>query len=94
MCAAGREQIEECTLAANGHPDGLSHSGEPEEEEVIVVEEPDGPGESGPPVVRVPRTPTQKEIDAHEATHIPHEEWCEFCMSGRGRNKAHRKRKK
>ena len=91
MCVAGMERDNEVTLAANGHPDGLSHSGEPEEEEVIVIEEPDGPGESGPPVVRVPRTPTQKEIDAHEATHIPHEDWCEFCMSGRGRNKAHRK---
>ena len=51
MCAAGVEKNEECTLAANGHPDGLSHPGEPEEEEVIVVEEPEGPGESGPHVI-------------------------------------------
>jgi len=88
------QKNEECTLAANGHPDnGLSHPGEPEEEEVIVVEEPEGPGESGPQVVRAPRVPTQKEIEAHGATHIPHEDWCEFCMSGRGRNKAHRKRR-
>ena len=94
MCAAGKERNEECTLAANGHPDGLSHSGEPEEEEVIVIEEPDAPRESGLPVVRVPRTPTQKEIDAHEAIHLPHEDWCEFYMSGRGRNKAHRKKKR
>ena len=70
--AQGRK--EECTLAANGHPDnGLGHPGEPEEEEVIVVEEPEGPGESGPQVVRAPRVPTQKEIEAHGATHIPHE---------------------
>ena len=63
MCAAGVEKNEECTLAANGHPDnGLSHPGEPEEEEeVIVVEEPEGPGESGPQVVRAPRVPTQRE---------------------------------
>ena len=45
-------------------------------------------------MVRAPRVPTQKEIDAHAATHIPHEDWCEFCMSGRGRNKAHRKKKR
>ena len=82
----------EHTLAANDHPDGLGHSGDPEEEEVIVVEEPDAPGESGPPVVRAPRMPTQKEIDAHEVMHIPHEDWCEFCMSGRARNKPHRKK--
>ena len=28
------------------------------------------------------------------ATHSPHEEWCDFCMSGRGRNKAHRRKKR
>ena len=39
--------------------DGLGHSGEPEEEEeVIVLEEPKSE-EAGPKVVRVPRTPTQ-----------------------------------
>ena len=37
--------------------DGLGHSGEPDEEEVIVVEEPRDE-KSGPRVVRVPRTPT------------------------------------
>ena len=74
--------------------DGLSHHGEPaEEEEVIVVEEPERPEGGEPSVVRAPRVPTQRERDAHEATHIPHEEWCEVCMAGRGRNKAHKKRK-
>ena len=38
--------------------------------------------------------PLQKEIEAHEATHIPHAEWCEFCMAGLGRNKLHRKKSK
>ena len=57
--------------------DGLGHSGEPDEEEVIVIEEPEREG-PGPRVVRVPRTPTQQEIDAHNVTHLPHEEWCEF----------------
>ena len=46
-----------------------------------------------PKVVRAPRVPTQEERDAHEAIHIPHEEWCEVCVAGRGRNKALRKRK-
>ena len=71
--------------------DGLGHSGGPDEEEVIVIEEPESVG-PGPRVVRVPRTPTQKEIDDHNVTHLPHEEWCEFCMSGRARNKPHRKK--
>ena len=60
---------------------------------MIVVEEPERPEEGEPRVIRAPRVPTQKERDAHEATHIPHEEWCEVCMAGRGRNKPHRKRK-
>ena len=55
--------------------DGLSHSGDPDEE-VIVLEEP-RKGDPGPRVVRAPRVPTQKEIEVHEATHVPHEEWCE-----------------
>ena len=73
--------------------DGLSHHGEPADEEVIVVGEPERPKGDQPRVVRAPSVPTQKEIDAHEATHIPHEEWCDVCMAGRGRNKAHKKRK-
>ena len=39
--------------------DGWSHSGDPEEEEVIVVEESKG-AEPEPRVVQVPRAPTQK----------------------------------
>ena len=72
----------------------MSHHGDPaEEEEVIVVEEPERPEKVEHRVVRAPRVPTQEERDAHEAMHIPHEEWCEVCMAGRGRNKAHKKRK-
>ena len=65
-----------------------------EKEDVIVFEEPPEEGQNGPRVVRVPRSPTQAEIDAHSATHLPHAEWCEFCKAGRGRNKPHAKRKK
>ena len=78
--------------------DGLSHHGEPEvevieEAEVEVVEEPPSPEDHrrGPKIVRAPRAPTQKEIDAHMATHLPHEPWCEICMQGRGRNSPHKR---
>ena len=64
----------------------LGHYGDPgDEEEVIVVEEPDAPAR----VVRAPRMPTQAEIDAHMATHLPHRDWCDICMKGRGRNTPH-----
>ena len=62
---------------------GLGHHGEPDEEEGIVVEEPERSEEEGPRVMRAPRVPTPKEVEAHETTHIPHEEWCETCMAGR-----------
>ena len=58
---------------------GLSHHGDPEEEEeeVVVLEEPQEEIQDGPKVVRVPRTPTQAEIDAPSATRLPHAEWCD-----------------
>ena len=72
----------------------MSHHGEPaEEEEVIVVEELERPDGGEPRVVWAPRVPTQEERDAHEAMHIPDEEWCEVCIAGRGRNQAHRRGK-
>ena len=72
-----------------------------EEPEVEVLEEPevevleegrpeDGRGE-GPRVLKAPRAPTQREIDAHMATHLPHAAWCDICMKGRGRNSPHRR---
>ena len=64
-----------------------------EEPEVEVLEEgrpEDGRGE-GPRVLKAPRAPTQREIDAHMATHLPHAAWCDICMKGRGRNTPHRR---
>ena len=66
------------TLAANDHlelrpvqaADGLSHHGDPaEEEEVIVVEEPERPERGDPRVVRAPRVPTQRERRPRGDTH-------------------------
>ena len=68
-----------------------------QEPEVVVVEEEEPAEEEDhmkPIVVRVPRTPTEKEREVHEATHLPHAEWCDYCVRGRGRNKAHRRKAK
>ena len=43
-------------------------------------------------LVRAPRTPSQSERELHEAVHLPHAEWCEYCVRGRGRNKPHKHR--
>ena len=73
----------------------LSHHGDPgSEEEVIVIEEPEEEERAPARIVRAPRMPTQAEIDAHMATHLPHQDWCEICMKGRGRNTPHMRTKK
>ena len=82
---------------------GLGHHGEPaeptgdrtersQEEEVEGQEE----NEVGSPakLMRAPRTPSQSERELHEAIHLPHAEWCEYCVRGRGRNKPHKSRSK
>ena len=71
---------------------GLGHHGDPEPE-VEVVEEAEEETGGGAKVLKAPRSPTQAEIDAHLATHLPHADWCELCMKGRGRNTPHRRKK-
>ena len=41
---------------------------------------------------RDPGAPTQAEIDAHEATHLPYRSWCPVCVAGRRDNPQHRRR--
>ncbi|MDA8583768.1 hypothetical protein N9L68_06025 [bacterium] len=76
----------------------MSHHGEPEEEEeeeeaeVVVIEELERQGGDEPCVVRMLGLPAPKHIEAHSATHVPHEKRWELCMAARGRNKPHRAR--
>ena len=53
--------------------------------------EEDEEAQTRPRVLKAPRDPTQKEIDEHMATHLPHAAWCDICMKGRGRNTPHRR---
>ena len=96
----GQQGTQEVTDDLNPAPeeevageDGLSHDGEPE---VEVIEKGDvseaQDAHERPRVLKAPRAPTQKEIDEHMATHLPHEEWCDVCMKGRCRNTPHRKK--
>ncbi len=34
---------------------------------------------------KTPRQPTAEEIAQHEITHVPHRDWCRYCLGGRGR---------
>ena len=87
----------------SSHADGLRHHGDPAEPEEGKSEEPQETedqaqeeDEGGPPakLIRAPRAPSQSERELHEALHLPHAEWCEYCVRGRGRNKPHKSRKK
>ena len=98
---SARARSVEASLPASSS-NGLGHHGElagpeegevrePQEEEIEVEEE----HQAGAPakLVRAPRTPSQSERELHEALHLPHAEWCEYCVRGRGRNKPHKSRK-
>ena len=38
---------------------------------------------------RKPSSPSKRERELHEASHIPFRSWCESCVAGRGRAKRH-----
>ena len=76
--------------------DGGPAVGDPADPAPTEVEEAQGEQDSNkepdlhsPKVIRAPRQPTPKEREIHEAIHLPHENWCEFCVRGRARNKPH-----
>ena len=67
--------------------DGLSQGGDPEVEVMEEGDSSDAEDEGARPrVLKAPRAPTQKEIEEHMATHLPHAAWRDICMKGRGRN--------
>ena len=39
-----------------------------------------------------PGEPTKAERERHNATHLPYQSWCRFCVKGRGRRTAHCRR--
>ena len=41
--------------------------------------------------LRQPGQPSRKEIEEHNLTHAEFRDWCEVCMSGRGRRDQHRR---
>ena len=43
-------------------------------------------------VACVPCMPTQEEVDAHNATHVPFRSWCPFCVAGKAKANPHFKK--
>ena len=71
-------------------------AGEPAEIPDIPDELPNGGGQNGAVPARRrrrfrhPREPSQAERDEHCLSHIPPEDWCEFCNACKGLNFAHK----
>ena len=62
--------------------------GEGEDEtETIEFQEPEGLDAVN--ALPTPTLPSQSEIEQHEIDHIPHENWCEYCVSVFGREQPH-----
>ena len=49
-------------------------------------------GEEGraPRIIREPLKPTKREIDDHNAIHVPFRDWCPYCVKGAAPNRSHR----
>eukprot|EP00973_Karenia_brevis_P072635 10089624-Karenia_brevis.AAC.1 len=39
----------------------------------------------------MPYAPSRKEVEAHNATHLPYRSWCPHCVRGRGVSMHHAK---
>ena len=42
-------------------------------------------------VLPSPQRPSQKEVDEHNASHLPYRNWCPICVRARGREDAHKR---
>ena len=45
-----------------------------------------------PVAMPVPDGPSNHEREEHELTHVPFRSWCEHCVKGRARSRAHKRR--
>ena len=43
--------------------------------------------------IKVEVKPSKEEVEKHNTTHLPWRSWCKYCVSGRGKNRGHRKQK-
>ena len=72
----------------DGCADANEEGGDEEGQEAGVKEEveehEDAEEGAAPPIARGPRTPSKKEVDDHNRTHLPFQNWCEACIKGRG----------
>jgi len=65
---------------------------EEEEEDVKSADEKDDIGEArASKLLRDPLKPTDAEVEAHNATHLPFRNWCRICVQAKMKNPGHKK---
>ena len=64
-----------------------------EDFEELTFEEVESEEARPPEVLRDPGAPTSKEIEEHNATHLPFRSWCPYCVTGKAQDRPHRMRK-
>ncbi len=62
---------------AGGQPASMTTGGQPEQEETTVVTK------------RRPTIPSMAAVREHAPLHLPHRDWCDHCVRGRGRADPH-----
>ena len=88
--AEGEHQDE---MMEEGSSSSSSGSGRPEEAARTPQDEekPTTAAAQIPKMLKTPYSPTAKEVEEHEATHLPYQPWCPHCIQGKAPNRAHRK---
>ena len=70
-------------------PGNNEERGENRDEGELVCE-PCGEGMSAR-IAKLESLPSNKEVEAHNASHVPYRSWCPHCVNGKGKASGHRK---
>ena len=62
-----------------------------EDFEDIECQEKESEEARDPIVLRDPGSPTPREIEEHNVTHMPFRSWCPHCVSGKAKERHHKK---
>ena len=64
------------------------------QEKIVGVEsvtlDQDGQGARTPIPLKTPQTPTPAQVQRHNLTHLPYQQWCPCCVATRRKNTQHR----
>ena len=94
--APGEGEHEESMIEGSGSSSSSSGDRRPGEAVEVPMDEDKPPPAAAqvPKMLKTPYTPTAREVEEHEATHLPYQPWCKHCIQGKAPNRAHRTSKR